>query len=169
MAMSSTDGEATDPRPRTADWADEVTPVPSPGRLPLLGDEPFLVVNGDIWCDWDFAQAPRCTAALGSRLAYLILVDNPGHHAGGDFSLAGDVVCAADGSQPATLTYAGIAVFRPAFFAALPRGTHMKLRPLFDDGIRRGLIAGERYDGSWVDVGTVDRLQQLDRDLTTTP
>jgi len=136
--------------------------------LPLLADQPFLVINGDVWCDWDFAQPTRCATALGERLAYLVLVDNPGHHAGGDFTLRGDVVCAADERHPATLTYAGIAVFRPEFFARLPRGTHMKLRPLLDDGIRRGLIAGERYGGRWVDVGTIERLQRLDDDLTRT-
>ncbi len=134
--------------------------------LPLLADQPFLVVNGDVWCDWDVAQAAPRAAALGERLAHLVLVDNPGHHAGGDFTLRGDRVYAADDHHPATLTYAGIAVFRPEFFAALSRGTYMKLRPLLDDGIRRGLIAGERYGGRWVDVGTIERLQQLDHNLT---
>lgn len=135
--------------------------------LPLLGDEPFLAINGDVWCDWDVAQAPHRAATLGSRLAHLVLVDNPEHHAGGDFTLLGDVVRAADGSHAPTLTYAGIAVFRPEFFASLRRGTHMKLRPLLDDGIRRTIVAGERYTGRWVDVGTLARLQQLDHELTS--
>lgn len=127
--------------------------------LPLLGDEPFLVVNGDIFCDWDFCRARD----LSQRGAHLVMVANPSHHAGGDFGLEGDRVRFADAGQ--TYTYAGIGVFSPAFFAAVPRGQPLKLRPLLDAAIAAGNLTGERHGGRWVDVGTPERLAQLDREL----
>jgi MurNAc alpha-1-phosphate uridylyltransferase len=128
--------------------------------LPLLGDEPFLVVNGDIWCDWDFARARRLTATG----AHLVMVANPAHHAGGDFSLDGGRITFARGEE--TLTYAGIAVFSPSFFADVPRGSVMKLYPLLAAAITAGTLTGERFDGRWVDVGTPQRLAELDAELT---
>ncbi|KAB2920056.1 MAG: nucleotidyltransferase family protein, partial [Dechloromonas sp.] len=116
--------------------------------LPLLGDAPFLVVNGDIWCDWDVSRARD----LADRTAHLVMVANPAHHAGGDFSLDGDRVVPAHGEQ--TLTYAGIGVFSPGFFAGVTPGAVMKLRPLLDAAIAAGTLSGERHTGRWVDVGT---------------
>jgi MurNAc alpha-1-phosphate uridylyltransferase len=129
--------------------------------LPLLGDEAFLVVNGDVFCDWDFARARQLTA----QSAHLVMVPNPAHHTTGDFSLAeGRVTFAQDGE---TLTYAGFAVFAPAFFAGVDKGAVMKLRPLLDAAITDGTLSGERYDGRWVDVGTPQRLAELDIQLRT--
>ncbi len=128
--------------------------------LPLLGDDPFLVVNGDIWCDWNFQRA----RSLADRQAHLVMMDNPAHHAGGDFSLNGEQLCLADGGP--TLTYCGIGIFAPAFFADVPRGAAMKLRPLLDAAIPRGIVTGERHTGRWVDVGTPERLAALDRELS---
>jgi len=127
--------------------------------LPLLGDQPFLVVNGDVWCDWDFNRARH----LADRPAHLVMVANPAHHAGGDFSLDGDRVTLAQGEQ--TLTYAGIGVFSPSFFADVPSSAIMKLRPLLDAAIAAGTLTGERYAGRWVDVGTPQRLAELDAEL----
>lgn len=127
--------------------------------LPLLGDETFLVVNGDVYCDWDFKQAPR----LSGKTAHLVMVANPAHHSGGDFSLDGERVVYANDQQ--TLTYAGIGVFSPSFFAGIKAGAVMKLRPLLDAAIRLGTLSGERYDGRWVDVGTPERLAELDEQL----
>jgi MurNAc alpha-1-phosphate uridylyltransferase len=127
--------------------------------LPLLGDESFLVVNGDIWCDWDFYRARQ----LAKAAAHLVLVANPAHHAGGDFSLDGQRVVYANGEQ--TLTYAGIGIFSPAFFAGVAPGTVMKLRPLLDAAIAAGTLTGERFAGRWVDVGTPQRLAELDQEL----
>ena len=129
--------------------------------LPLLGDAPFLVVNGDIWCDWDVNRARD----LAGRPAHLVMVANPAHHAGGDFSLDGDTVVPAHGEQ--TLTYAGIGVFSPSFFAGVSPGAVMKLRPLLDAAIRLGTLSGERHTGRWVDVGTPQRLAELDAELRT--
>ena len=131
--------------------------------LPLLGDAPFLVVNGDVWCDWDFRRAH----ALGDRLAHLVFVDNPPQHPHGDFCLDGDTVrYAADaGMIGPTLTYAGTGVFSPDFFATVPPGTIMKLRPLLDAAIARRQLTGEHHHGHWVDVGTPERLAELDHSL----
>ena len=127
--------------------------------LPLLGNQPFLVVNGDIYCDWDFNQARQ----LASPFAHLVMVANPVHHTGGDFSLDGERVIYANDEQ--TLTYAGIGVFSPAFFSGVTPGTVMKLRPLLDAAIAAGTLSGERYTGRWVDVGTPQRLAELDQEL----
>ena len=133
--------------------------------LPLLGDAPFLVVNGDIYCDVDFGRFSRSTAAGWQPAAHLVMVANPDHHTGGDFSLDGERVIFANGEQ--TLTYAGIGVFSPAFFADVKPGTVMKLRPLLDAAIAAGTLTGERFAGRWVDVGTPQRLAELDQELKT--
>jgi len=129
--------------------------------LPLLGDQPFLVVNGDVYCDLDFGRFAGWTAGM----AHLVMVENPAHHTAGDFSLDGERVTYAQGEQ--TLTYAGIGVFSPAFFANIQPGTVMKLRPLLDAAIAAGTLTGERYTGRWVDVGTPQRLAELDQELRT--
>ena len=129
--------------------------------LPLLGDQPFLVVNGDVYCDLDFGRFAGWTAGM----AHLVMVENPAHHTAGDFSLDGERVTYANGEQ--TLTYAGIGVFSPAFFADVQPGTVMKLRPLLDAAIATGTLTGERYTGRWVDVGTPERLAELDQELRT--
>jgi MurNAc alpha-1-phosphate uridylyltransferase len=94
------------------------------------------------------------------------MVDNPPHHTGGDFSLDGDRIVVAQGGQ--TVTYAGIGVFSPAFFAGVSAGTVMKLRPLLNAAIAAGTLSGERFAGRWVDVGTPQRLAELDSELATT-
>lgn len=136
--------------------------------LPLLGDDAFLVVNGDIWCDWDFNRA----RALADRHAHLVMIANPAHHAAGDFRLHGEQLrLAGDGrndeqEHSPTLTYCGIGVYSPAFFSGVPEGAAMKMRPLLDDAIPRGIVTGERHGGRWVDVGTPERLAALDRELS---
>ena len=132
---------------------------------PFLGSQPFLVVNGDVWCDWDFSQAHKRMHALTGHPAHLVLVDNPPQHAGGDFSLDGETVRYAGESTGPTLTYAGTGIFSPDFFASVPAGAVMKMRPLLDAGIAKGLVTGERHPGIWVDVGTPERLAELDREL----
>ncbi len=127
--------------------------------LPLLGGEPFLLVNGDVYCDVDFGHFSGSTAT-----AHLVMVANPSHHAAGDFSLDGERITLARGEE--TLTYAGIAVFSPSFFADVPRGSVMKLYPLLAAAIAAGTLTGERFAGRWVDVGTPQRLADLDAELT---
>lgn len=133
--------------------------------LPLLGDAPFLVVNGDIWCDWDFRRAH----ALADRQAHLVFVGNPPQHAGGDFCLDGQTVRYASDHIGPTLTYAGTGIFSPTFFADVPPGAVMKMRPLLDAAIARRIVTGEHHAGRWVDVGTPERLAELDLELKRCP
>ena len=124
--------------------------------LPLLGDEPFLVVNGDIWTDCDLAPLRRPIAGL----AHLVLTANPAHHPAGDFSLnEGQVRDAETGAE--TLTYSGIAVLHPRLFAGCSPGA-FKLAPLLRQAMAAGQVSGERLQGHWVDVGTVERLAEVE-------
>ena len=112
--------------------------------------------------------APALATTLGPEqgaLAHLVFVPNPAQHAGGDFTLKGNTVTLAHGGP--THTYAGIGIFRPAFFAGVCPNTPLKLRPLLDAAIPRGHVQGERHTGRWTDVGTPERLAELDRQLHT--
>ena len=124
--------------------------------LPLLGDEPFLLVNGDIWTDYAFAGLRRPLAGL----AHLVLVDNPAHHPEGDFCLEAGRVDAR-GERPG-LTYSGIAVLDPALFAGCRPGA-FKLAPLLLAAMAEGRVGGEHFRGRWVDVGTHERLAEVER------
>jgi N-acetyl-alpha-D-muramate 1-phosphate uridylyltransferase len=126
--------------------------------LPLLGDEPFLVVNGDIWTDCDFAGLNRSIDGL----AHLVLVDNPAHHPAGDFALLDGKVID-DASLP-RLTYSGIAILHPDLFAGCSEGA-FKLAPLLRDAMARGRVSGEHLAGRWVDVGTHERLAEVEQIL----
>lgn len=125
--------------------------------LPLLGAEPFVVVNGDIFTDYDFANLRRPLQGC----AHLVLVDNPPHHPSGDFLLQdGQVADAVAGH--AILTYSGIAVLNPALFAGCQAGA-FKLAPLLRSAMAAGAVSGERFAGRWVDVGTHERLAEVER------
>jgi MurNAc alpha-1-phosphate uridylyltransferase len=125
--------------------------------LPLLGAEPFLLVNADVYCECDFSRLRK--VALGERLAHLVLVPNPPHRAKGDFSLrAGSV---GDEAAP-RYTYAGVAVMAPALLASVKPGEKAPLAPLLYDAAARGRLGGELYEGLWQDVGTVERLAELE-------
>ncbi len=130
--------------------------------LPLLGEAPFLVVNGDIYCDYDFTAARARLQADALQDAHLVLVTNPPHHPKGDFSLAGERV-ADDGES--TLTFSGIGLYRPGLFAAIRRGEKARLAPLLREAMGRGRVSGEHHRGRWVDVGTPERLRELDEEL----
>ena len=137
--------------------------------LPLLGGGAFIAVNGDIWTDYDFAHLPADIAGD----AHLVLVDNPPQHPRGDFVLHGDRLA---GDGDARLTFSGIGVYRPSLLehwrsvigstpgvdAAPPR---FKLAPLLRDAMHRGVVSGEHHAGRWTDVGTPERLAQLDNEL----
>lgn len=120
--------------------------------LKYLGDEPFVVVNGDIWTDYDFAALRRPLAGL----AHLVLVPNPEHHPEGDFLLQDGQVQVPSTSMD-TLTYSGIAVLHPQLFADSAAGA-FKLAPLLRFAMRDGDVSGEQFDGHWIDVGTPERL-----------
>ena len=126
--------------------------------LPLLGDDPFLVVNGDIWTDYDFQSLRRPL----SGLAHLILVDNPSHNLNGDFALVEGKVRGEPTSD--ALTYSGIALLSPRLFDGSPGGA-FKLAPLLREAMVLGTVSGEHYGGRWIDVGTHERLAELERIL----
>jgi MurNAc alpha-1-phosphate uridylyltransferase len=124
--------------------------------LPLLGDEAFVVVNGDIWTDYDFSVLHQPIAGL----AHLVLADNPPHHPAGDFTLVdGQVRDAQPGA--ATLTYSGIAVLHPQLFDGCSDGA-FKLAPLLRKAMADGQVTGEHLRGHWVDVGTHERLAEVE-------
>ena len=125
--------------------------------LPLLGAGAFVVVNGDIWTDYPYRQLRREPEGL----AHLVLVDNPDHHRDGDFQLDGDQVSAEGGTR---LTFSGIGLYRPELFAALPQG-RFPLAPLLRSAMQAGQVSGEHYRGRWMDIGTAERLAELDRQL----
>lgn len=133
--------------------------------LSLLGDEPFAVINSDIWCDYDFARLHERAAGLKASgdAAHLVLVDNPAQHPNGDFGLRQQRV--AD-SMP-MLTFSGIGIYQPALFNGIPRGNIAPLAPLLRAQISLGKVSGEHHRGLWVDVGTPKRLAELDRQLST--
>ncbi|OGI40045.1 MAG: mannose-1-phosphate guanylyltransferase [Candidatus Muproteobacteria bacterium RBG_16_62_13] len=127
--------------------------------LSLITTDPFLVVNGDIWTDYPFARLP---AFLGQDLAHLVLVDNPPHHPDGDFVLGGDRV-RADGEGK--LTFSGIGLYARALFDDCRPGK-FPLAPLLRSAMAAGRVHGEHYRGRWRDIGTPERLDELDRDLS---
>lgn len=126
--------------------------------LRLLGAEPFVVVNGDIWTDYPFARLPRAP----STLAHLVLTSNPPHHPDGDFALADARITNAGSGRH---TYSGIGVYRPELFADCAPG-RFPLAPLLRAAADRGAVSGELYEGAWMDIGTPERLTELDRWLT---
>lgn len=125
--------------------------------LPLLGDAPFVVINGDIWCDYPLDKLPQQPSAL----AHLVLVDNPAHNPKGDFALVGEKLV---DDRTTALTFSGIGVYRPELFAGCePRP--FPLAPLLREAMARGEVSGEHYNGRWFDIGTPERLQALDKML----
>ncbi|MFM4648009.1 N-acetylmuramate alpha-1-phosphate uridylyltransferase MurU [Aeromonas bivalvium] len=142
-------------------WSAEESALETAGgivqALPLLGDAPFLVINGDTWLDADYGALVH--QPLGTDLAHLWLVPNPPQHPEGDFSLAADRVQDRPG-----LTFSGIGLYRPEAFALLAQGSR-KLAPLLRDWMAQGRVGGSRLVGEWRDIGTVARLRALDDEL----
>lgn len=121
--------------------------------LPLLGQEPFLLVNGDIWTDMNFRELPETPEAS----AHLVLVDNPPGNPDGDFALVDGIV--RNTGEP-MLTYAGIALIRPRLLSG-ERPGRFGLAPLLRRAARVGEVTGQIYGGRWFDAGTPERLQAL--------
>jgi N-acetyl-alpha-D-muramate 1-phosphate uridylyltransferase len=120
--------------------------------LRLLGEEAFLVVNADIWTDYDFG----CCRIREDATAHIVLVPNPSHHGAGDFCLNGFHVERRDRNP---YTYTGIGVFSPALFAGVPEG-RFPLAPLLIEHAGRGRVSGEIHAGAWFDIGTLERLER---------
>lgn len=130
--------------------------------LPLLGEGPFLVVNGDVWTDYDFSRLRQLSTVLENG-AHLVMVDNPDHHGSGDFSLDSRGALQRNSGTDA-LTYAGVGVYSPGFFAGFD-ASKMPLRPLLEQAIDNAALSGERFRGRWCDVGTPERLALLSAEL----
>lgn len=160
-------------------WSREPEPLETAGgiahALPLLGDAPFLVTNGDVYADFDYARLVPVLADMTrnpAHLAHLVLVDNPPHHPQGDFYLprgANDAPSPlhatpeADAAGHARLTFSGIACYRPELFRNVPPGT--RLAPLLHAAVQQGQVSGAHFTGRWEDVGTPQRLAALDDEL----
>jgi N-acetyl-alpha-D-muramate 1-phosphate uridylyltransferase len=128
----------------------------------FLGEAAFLLVNADVYCELDFARLRQ--VSLAGRLAHLILVPNPPHRAAGDFTLDSGLI---GGGEGARYTYAGIAVMSPALVAEVATGAKAPLAPLLYAAAERRLLSGELYHGIWQDVGTRERLAELEAHLTS--
>jgi MurNAc alpha-1-phosphate uridylyltransferase len=148
-------------------WSREGEPLETAGgiahALPLLGSEPFMVVNADIWTDFDFALLRGVLREEDQ--AHLVLVPNPPQHPRGDFGLSaeGRLITRPPAPAPA-YTYSGIGVFRPALFNDLPLATY-PLLPILEQCIRAGTIGAGLHVGEWSDIGTPERLAALDAQL----
>jgi N-acetyl-alpha-D-muramate 1-phosphate uridylyltransferase len=129
--------------------------------LPMLGSEPFLVVNGDVWLELELASLWAAGDPVAQALAHLVLVPNPPQHPKGDFALQGARIVDGDENR---LTYAGVGVYRPEFFEGCQPGA-FPLLPLLRRALKAGRLGGERFDGLWFDVGTPERLAALDEML----
>lgn len=134
--------------------------------LDFFLDQPFLVINGDIWTDWQASQAFCMAKQLDDNvLANLVLVDNPEHHPQGDFKLlANGMVQAADNIQP-TYTFAGIGVYQPSLFNKIKPSSAMPLAPVLKQAMLNNSVIGVHYTGNWFDIGTPARLESLNKIL----
>ncbi|HEY9036037.1 MAG TPA: nucleotidyltransferase family protein [Pseudomonadales bacterium] len=149
------------------DWSREGEPLNTGGgiakALPLLGDAPFVLTNGDVWTDFDYAALVQ--RELGPALAHLVLVPNPPQHRQGDFLLRdGQVLEKPEGTEG--LTYSGMAVLSPALLTGAPAGA-FPLRDVLWSAMARRRVTGELYQGDWEDVGTPERLARLNARVPT--
>lgn len=152
-------------------WSREAEPLETAGGIatasPLLPPGPTLIVSGDIWTRFDYRSlAARIDAMAAATLpprVHLVMVPNPSYHPAGDFALAGDRV---ELEGQSLLTFGNIGIYDMALFRELRRGVKIKMLPLYRDWIARGIVSGERYDGSWANVGTPADLAELDASIT---
>lgn len=140
-------------------YSAEVTALETAGgiayALPLLGEQPFVVLNGDVFTDIDYASLALPTG----KLAHLVMVDNPPQHAAGDFGLANGLVLE---SATDRLTFSGVGVYHPSLFDSVQHGHAAKLAPLLKAAMQQQRVTGQHHHGLWHDIGTPERLEQLD-------
>jgi MurNAc alpha-1-phosphate uridylyltransferase len=121
--------------------------------LPTLGDEPFLVINADIFTDMPVPDVVLADDHLG----HLVMVPSPGYRDGGDFDIDDGLI---RNTSTQSLTFSGVAIYRPGFFADCEAG-RFPLAPMLREAAERGQLSGSLYDGQWADVGTPERLAAL--------
>ncbi|MFT4020717.1 MAG: nucleotidyltransferase family protein [Acinetobacter sp.] len=151
-------------------WSNEGEGLETAGgiirALPFLGNDPFILVNGDVWTNTDFHRL--LDIRLGENLAHLMLVDNPSQHPKGDFTYANSRAYTFEQHQEGeALTYSGIGLYTPEMFAGLDDGKR-PLAPLLKQAMLEGRIGASKLTGQWVDVGTPERLKQLDEQIQQT-
>ncbi|MDR3395535.1 MAG: nucleotidyltransferase family protein [Parasulfuritortus sp.] len=153
-------------------WSDEGAPLETAGgiakALHLLGDQPFMVTNGDVYTEFDYARLQSVLADMAcnpDHMAHLVLVDNPPHHPQGDFVLEAGKVKPPPTHAVGRHTFSGIGCYRPELFAGITPGDKAKLAPLLIAAMNAGKVTGEYFPGRWEDVGTPARLQALDEEL----
>jgi len=129
--------------------------------LPLLGDTPFLVVNGDVFCDYEFDTS----FDLKGKKAHLILVPNPEHNKKGDFSLKDNLLL---NEAPEMYTFSGIGYYDPALFESVTL-QKSALAPLLRMHIEQSEVSGEVFKKLWHDIGTPERLKEINNENKTTP
>lgn len=135
--------------------------------LPRLGDDCFIVVNADVWTDFDFSTLEPVDGV--TRLAHLVLVDNAEHNPGGDFHLNGEgLVRNGEGGDGNSLTFAGISVMHKNLFAGLPIQPRSVV-PLLQEAMKKDQVSGQHYKGEWVDIGTPERLADVSNKLSNKP
>ena len=143
-------------------YSREIEPLETAGgiatALPLLGTDPFIVVNGDIYCDFDFTRLRDALRTAKTSLAHLVLVGNPPHHPSGDFALNGGRIC--NSGEP-MYTFSGVGAYRPEFFDPVAPNTRAQLATLLRPQIAAGRVSGEAHSGCWSDIGTPERLRAL--------
>ncbi|WP_299979565.1 N-acetylmuramate alpha-1-phosphate uridylyltransferase MurU [uncultured Pseudoteredinibacter sp.] len=149
-------------------YSEEPEPLETAGAishaLPILGEEPFVLVNGDVWCDFPLIEL--LNQPLGENLGRLLFVANPAFKDHGDFSLEQGKVCQCKPGDEG-YTYAGIALLSPTLVADYPeRRKIFPLREVFDAAIAQNKLSAQLHHGDWRDIGTVDRLEELRRDLS---
>ncbi|MFQ5468896.1 MAG: N-acetylmuramate alpha-1-phosphate uridylyltransferase MurU [Gammaproteobacteria bacterium] len=127
--------------------------------LPMLGRDPFIVINGDIWTDYNFAKL----TLEQSKLAHLVLIDNPPFHGQGDFVIDNGNVVDTDGIR---MTFSGMGVYHPDLFSGCKPG-RFPLAPVLRNAMKKHCVSGEYYQGQWMDVGSPQRLVELQRLLKT--
>jgi N-acetyl-alpha-D-muramate 1-phosphate uridylyltransferase len=134
--------------------------------LPLLGQEPFLVINGDIWSDWPLERAAQIAQRLqtsGCLRAHLVLVNNPVHHPQGDFGLDDQGLARQEADH--RLTFSGIGIYHPVLFEGVSPNTPSALAPLLRSAMQQNAVTAELHQGDWIDVGTPERLHELSNTL----
>lgn len=127
----------------------------------LLAPKPFVLVNGDVWTDFDFTHLAK--VELGERLGHLCLIDNPPHNPNGDFGLLENGKLSEQGQR---LTFAGLSVLSPTLFVETPIGVKAPLAPILRSAIACEQLTGEKLQDKWVDVGTPERLNELNEFLS---
>ena len=146
----------------TIQYSDEGEALETAGgiinALPLLGKKPFLVVNGDIWCDFDFSTLPELN---NSTQAHLVLVNNPDHNKKGDFALQDGLI---KNTGKPMYTFSGIGIYSASFFAEQQPGP-LPLAPIIRNKCETGLVSGQHYNGEWTDIGSIERLQALEEEI----